>query len=133
MLQQLFITCILHHAFLGGTFLTNNAEEINSTKPYWKTIIDYQNSLTSEKRDGKLQKEIYWKKKPKTETLSKSMLKKNLKEILRKHKSSDLKPEHNGNFKLTVFKDQLKEAIEMSVLIDSVLFKKPNVKKTKDF
>jgi hypothetical protein len=53
------------------------------------------------------------------------LLKKNLKRVFKKHKSSDLRQDVGGKMRLRLFRAQLKELLDMSLLIDQALSKMP--------
>ena len=76
--------------------------------------------------------EVYSNQKYKSNDCSKVLFKKNLKKVFKKHKSSDLKQDVGGKMRLTLFREQMKELLDTSLLIDQALSKMPKENKKKE-
>ena len=95
----------------------------------WKTIIDYEKRVEHEIKDENFQNTIYLNQEEKSPDFSTLLLKKNLKRVFKKHKSSDLRQDVGGKMRLTLFRAQMKELLDMSLLIDQTLSTMPKEKK----
>ena len=129
MLQHVCITCFFLQVFSFGNNVANVVED-EKIEPYWKTIIEYRNQVVKKMDYGTLPNEIYLDQKNKHYGVSNLLLKKNLKEAFTNHKSMDIKQKDEGNLRLTVFRDQMKNSVDMSILIE-VLSKPEEEKKVK--
>ena len=98
----------------------------------WKTIIDYEKRVEHKIKDEDFQNTIDLNQEEKSPDFSTLFLKMNLKKVFKKHKSSDLKQDVGGNMRLTLLRAQLKELLDMSLLIDQALSKIPKEKKGKE-
>ena len=95
----------------------------------WKLIIDYEKRIENEMKDENFKNKIYLNQIEKSPDFSTLLLKKNLKKVFKKHKSSDLKQDVGGNMRLTLLRAQMKELLDMSLLIDQALSKMPKEKR----
>ena len=140
MIHLLFISCILHQAIAWGTCITNIAGETEKRKSpvkdihqeiTWKALFDFQNSLKT-KKDTVHHNIIYLNQNKKSEQLSKSMMKENLKNIFKKYRGLDIMQEHGGNFGLKLLKDEMENMPDSSLLNEADLFNKPNEEESKE-
>ena len=132
MLQQLCIICILHQASVGGKYLSKMDYKTDDFISQWKLIIDYEKRIENKMKDENFKNKIYLNQIEKSPDFSTLLLKKNLKKVFKKHKSSDLKKDVDGNMRLTLLRAQMKELLDMSLLIDQALSKMPKEKKGKE-
>ena len=98
----------------------------------WKTIIDYEKRVEHEIKDENFQNTIVLNQEEKSPDFSTLLLKNNLKRVFKKHKSSDLRQDVGGKMRLTLFRAQMKELLDMSLLIDQTLSTMPKEKKEKE-
>ena len=129
MLQHVCITCFFLQVFSFGNNVANVVED-EKIEPYWKTIIEYRNQVVKKMDSETLPNKIYLNQKKKHYGVSNLLLKKNLKEAFTNHKRMDVKQKDEGNLRLTVFRDKMKNSLDMSLLIE-VLSKPEEEKKVK--
>ena len=110
--------------FSFGNNAGNVAKDDKKIDSYWKTIIEYRNQVVKKMDHETLPNKIYSNQKKKHYGDSNLSLKKYLKEAFTNHKSIDVKQKDEGNLRLTVFKDKMKNSLYMSLLIE-VLSKSP--------
>jgi hypothetical protein len=122
-LQQLCIIFIFQPASIGGNYLSNKTDNVDFQ---WKTITDYEKRIENEMESKNFKNNIYLTQRGKSNDFSKLLLKKNLKRVFKKHKSSDLKQDVGGKMRLTLFREQ------MSLFIDQALSKMPKENKKKE-
>ena len=124
MLQHVCTTYFFLQVFSFGNNVANAAEDHNTIKTYWKTIIEYRNQVVKKMDYKTLPNKKYLDQKNKHYGVSNLLLKKNLKEAFTNHKIMDIKQKDEGNLRLTVFRDKMKNSLYMSLLIE-VLSKSP--------
>ena len=116
--------------FSFGNNAGNVAKDDKKIDSYWKTIIEYRNQVVKKMDHETLPNKIYSNQKKKHYGDSNLSLKKYLKEAFTNHKSIDVKQKDEGNLRLTVFRDKMKNSLDMSLLIE-VLSKPEEEKKVK--
>ena len=117
--------------FSFGNNAGNVAKDDKKIDSYWKTIIEYRNQVVKKMDHETLPNKIYSNQKKKHYGDSNHSLKKYLKEAFTNHKSIDVKQKDEGNLRLTVFRDKMKNSLYMSLLIE-VLSKSPEGKNLDD-
>ena len=114
---------------IGGKYLSNKSHNVDV---HWKTITDFEKRIENEMKGENFRNKVYSNQKEKSNDFSKVLFKKNLKKGFKKHKSSDLRQDVGGKMRLTLFRAQMKELLDMSLLIDQTLSTMPKEKKEKE-
>jgi hypothetical protein len=128
MLQHVCITCFFLQIFSFGNNVANVAEDGRKIEPYWKTIIEYRNQVVKKMDSETLPNKIYLNQNKNHYGVSNLLLKKNLKEAFTNHKRMDVGQRDEGNLRLTVFRNKMRNSLDMSILI-KVLSKPEEEKK----